>query len=364
MTYDIAIIGAGPAGSTLARRIHPDFKVLLLDRRDLLEPETPPPDKCCGGLLAPDAQEIFGRMGLAIPKSVLVDPQLFLVRTMDFDSGRERHYQRFYFNMDRTRFDSWLVSLVPDTVDLAFGCKFTGFVEEREGVSFAFTHAGKAHAVHARMLVGADGAWSRVRRQAFPNIGIKRYVAIQEWFPCKDAVPHFGAIFDSEITDFYGWTISKDNWLIVGVALEEGPDIQKKFKRFKEKLADAGYMLGTAAKREGTRINRPMNGKQIITGDDRIALVGESAGFISPSSAEGISYAVKSALILADSLDDGLYGIGARYAKNTRSLRRNILMKNMKKPFMYQPAIRNLAMMSGLFSSRIEPDVIKTRTEE
>ncbi len=356
MTYDIAIIGAGPAGATLARKLHPEYKVLLLDRRDLIEPEGRQSDKCCGGLLAPDAQEIFGRLGMAIPKRMVVDPQLFLVRTMDFDNNRERHYQRFYFNMDRTRFDSWLVSLVPESVDLAFGCKFTGFVEENEGVSFALTHQGKVHAVHARLLVGADGAWSRVRRQAFPLQPIRQYVAIQEWFPCQDALPHFGAVFDSEITDFYGWTLSKDNMLVVGVALEEGPDIMKKFNRYKEKLSEAGYILGTPVKRQGARINRPMNGKQIVTGNDRVALAGESAGFISPSSAEGISYAVKSAMALANSLEPGIYGVGKRYAKSTAYLRRNILLKNLKNPFLYRPTLRNLVMMSGMCSSRIETD--------
>lgn len=356
MTYDIAIIGAGPAGATLARKLHPDYKVLLLDRRDLLEPSGRRDDKCCGGLLAPDAQEIFGRMGLAIPKNVLVDPQLFLVRTIDFDNHRERHYQRFYFNMDRTRFDSWLVSLVPDSVDLAFGCKFTGFVEEREGVSFALVNQGKVHTVHARLLIGADGAWSKVRRQAFAMQPIRQYVAIQEWFPCKDAVPHFGAVFDSEITDYYGWILSKDNKLVVGVALEEGPDVMKKFIRFKQKLTEAGYMLGTPEKREGSRINRPMNGNQIVTGNDHIALVGEAAGFISPSSAEGISYAVKSALALAKSLESGMYDIGRRYGKSTKNLRRSILLKNLKNPFLYQPAMRNLVMMSGLLSSKVDMD--------
>ena len=38
MPYDIAIIGAGPAGATLARLLDKQYKVLLLDKRDLMEP--------------------------------------------------------------------------------------------------------------------------------------------------------------------------------------------------------------------------------------------------------------------------------------------------------------------------------------
>ena len=63
MPYDIAIIGAGPAGCTLARLLDRSYRVLLLDKRDLSSEEYPGMSKCCGGLLAPDAQKMLGRMG-------------------------------------------------------------------------------------------------------------------------------------------------------------------------------------------------------------------------------------------------------------------------------------------------------------
>ncbi len=72
--YDIVIVGAGPAGANLARLIGEKYKVLLLDKRDL---ENNNPErrmhKCCGGLLAPDAQKMIAKLGLGIPKDVLVD---------------------------------------------------------------------------------------------------------------------------------------------------------------------------------------------------------------------------------------------------------------------------------------------------
>ena len=52
MPYDIAIIGAGPAGCTLARLLDRSYRVLLLDKRDLSSEEYPGMSKCCGGLLA------------------------------------------------------------------------------------------------------------------------------------------------------------------------------------------------------------------------------------------------------------------------------------------------------------------------
>ncbi len=143
MAYDIAIIGAGPAGATLARLLSKQYRILLLDRRDLLDGDNETREKCCGGLLAPDAQKILGRLGLAVPTGVLVDPQLFLVRTIDFDNQIERFYQRFYFNMDRKRFDEWLVSIIPDHVDLALGCRFISLSDAKEGYQIAFMHENK-----------------------------------------------------------------------------------------------------------------------------------------------------------------------------------------------------------------------------
>lgn len=82
--YDIAIIGAGPAGAKLARLIGNQYKVLLLDRRDLAAPPQPGAfTKCCGGLLAPDAQKVLARFGLGVPGQVMTGPQLFVVRTID-----------------------------------------------------------------------------------------------------------------------------------------------------------------------------------------------------------------------------------------------------------------------------------------
>ncbi len=61
--YDIVIVGSGPAGSTLARLIHNKYKVLIIDKRDLKnENSNNSLNKCCGGLLSPDAQKMIARL--------------------------------------------------------------------------------------------------------------------------------------------------------------------------------------------------------------------------------------------------------------------------------------------------------------
>lgn len=352
MSYDIAIIGAGPAGATLASFLPKQYKILLIERRDLIDGKEQKM-KCCGGLLAPDAQQMLGKMGLAVPTQVLVDPQIFLVRTIDFDNYLERYYQRFYFNMDRQRFDQWLLSIIPDNVDLALGCRFNSLSELKDGYEIAFMYDNKIFTEKVKLIIGADGAWSSIRKQIFgENDNLKKYITIQEWYETPKTIPYYGAIFDSEITDFYSWTISKDNNLIIGSALAPNREAQQKFELLKSKLKDYGFIYGNCIKREGAYLLRPRK-KDIITGNSHAALVGEAGGFISPSSAEGISYALKSSYALAMSLRNGIEGFQNRYKKNVSSILRSITYKEIKSYAMYNKVLRGMIMKSGLLSSKI-----------
>lgn len=349
MSYDIAIIGAGPAGCTLARLLDKKYKVFLLDKRDLSGEDESGLSKCCGGLLAPDAQKTLGKMGLAVPASILVDPQLFLVRVIDFDNNIERYYQRFYFNMDRLAFDLWLADSIPEHVDIASGCTFKSCAAAGDGVEFSFSFGGKQFRERAKIIIGADGAHSLVRSSLFAEKDISAdYVAVQEWFETDNSTPWYGAIFDKTITDFYSWTISKGNVLMIGSALKKDHLALDRYKMLKMRLRDNGLVYGKKIKREGAFIMRPVKGSYIFTGDETCALVGEAAGFISPSSAEGISYALESACLLSSALNEGLEGFQRRYGKAVSGLKRNIAGKNLKKIAMYNPFIRGLIMKTGL----------------
>ena len=171
--YDVAIVGAGPAGATLARLIGGRFATAVIDKKGASDGFRKP----CGGLLSPDAQRALSRFDMTLPTDVLVSPQIFTVKTMDLETGRTAHYQRCYLNMDRARFDRWLMDAMPDGVDLYRGVCTS--VERRNGVYVLRT--GDAE-ICARILVGADGAASVVRSFLYPRAPLKRYVAIQQHF--------------------------------------------------------------------------------------------------------------------------------------------------------------------------------------
>ncbi len=353
--YDIAIIGAGPAGATLARLLTERYKVLLVDKRQLTtDSDGNSSIKCCGGLLAPDAQGMLSKMGLGLPKSVLVDPQLFVVRAIDVQQKIERYYQRYYINMDRRKFDCWLLSMVGSSVDIRLGCRFKSYESENGNFKLTLIQNNKSYVENAGILVGADGASSMVRKCAVPDHPFpKTYLGLQQWLQADHQLPYFSTMFDPEITDYYCWTIPKGDELIIGAALQPRQDVTGKFELLKNKLRDYGFTFGKAVRTKAAFILRPHKTKQISMGTRGVALIGEAAGWISPSSAEGLSYAFKSALILADVLRETPDGFEKRYYRKTRRLRRNIFVKNIKSHFMYDPWLRKIVMRTGLNSMRI-----------
>ncbi len=352
--YDIAIVGAGPAGATLARLLAKKQKVLLIDRRELIDPlKKGLFEKCCGGLIAPDAQQMLAKLGLGVPREVLTGPQLFTVRTIDIQNNLERYYQRHYINMEREKFDSWLVSTIPPTVDIRCGALYKKCEIQKEFIKVHFILEGKKYIEKVRYLIGADGAFSTLRRQVAPDLFQKTYISVQEWFEVRNNQPYYSAIFDRDISDFYSWTIPKADNLIVGATMLPGENVASKFNLLKARLRERGFDLQTSIKRSGAFILRPQRLDQIYLGIGNVAFIGEAAGWISPTSAEGLSYAFRSAVALAKSLEQEPNILVEEYSKNTRALKMNIILKNLKAPFMYNTVLRKVAMKSGLLSMEI-----------
>jgi flavin-dependent dehydrogenase len=349
--YDIAIIGAGPAGSTLARLLGRDFKVALVEKRDVLS-NTMAQEKCCGGLLAPDAQKMLAKLSLGVPTQILSGPQLFCVRAIDLDNHIERYYQRHYINMDRQKFDRWLITLIPHDVDRLFGHSLKAVENTGDRYTLQLKTKTGSRSIKAKMVVGADGAFSKVRRaMSKTETHLQPYVAVQEWHHIKTPPePCFYAIFDSQVTDFYSWIIQKENSLVLGSAMKPKDNVSERFELLKQKMVSYGIDLTAPYKKNGACLLRPQKPWHLTPGKVGMALIGEAAGFISPSSAEGLSFAMQSAVLLAESIKRDAGGFMEIYGKKIRNIRYSIFMKNLKSRLIYHPVSRGLIMKSGILS--------------
>ena len=344
LQYDVAVVGAGPAGAVFAGELakrFPDARILLIDGQHDHN------RKPCGGLLSPDAQKVLAEFELTLPNAVLADPQIFSVHTIDLTAGITRLYQRHYLNMDRLAFDRWLLSLLPGSVTVVSGrC-----TEIKRDGSFALTVRTEQGTVcyHASSLVGADGASSIVRRRFFSHQPYK-YVSIQQWFEGSDpAIPAYACIFDKTTSDSCSWLIRKDGQTIFGGAFakEHG---REAFEAQKARVEQhLGVSFGQPLKTEACQVCSPRRMRDFVTGHDGIYLLGEAAGLISASSFEGISSAMLSGRMLAHAFDPTSPSKTAKaYRAATKSLRYKLYTKTHKRRILCSPALRALIMKSGV----------------
>ncbi len=341
--YDIAVIGGGPAGATFAREIArscPEKRIVLIDEK----PRTG--SKVCGGLLAPDAQKVLAQFDLDLPKSILADPQIFDVQTIDLATGITRNYQRHYLNMDRAAFDDWLLSLIPDNVDIIRGrC-----TELNEGfVLTAITDEGKI-TLSADRIVGADGGASIVRRKFFKTCK-KQYIAIQEHFVDNGSdMPSYSCIYDPETSDSCSWTIRKDGYVIFGGAFDIKGGRGAYFKQKERLERHLGRSFGEAVKIEACLLTSPRSSRDFVLGRDNVFLIGEAAGFVSSSSFEGISSAFLSGKYLADAFAEAPQKVLSAYKRKSVKLRFKLFLKIPKMMILCSPWLRKMIMKSGICS--------------
>ena len=369
--FDYIIVGGGPSGSVLAHCLGQSAQVLLIERRTLtrVEEDGARLEKCCGGLLDPSAQDALTRLQIGLPKEVLTEPQVFAVRAIDVDNHKERYYPKRYVNIDRTAFDRMLLNRAAEApgVTLMENALVLDHKQNPEKVTCKVLdrNTGKTELFDAKALIGADGAASIVKgklteRYLIPVGGDRLsgaprvYVCVQEEYEVPEPLPHHAAIFDRFVTDFYSWVIPKGNRILVGSAIPDGDDIKLKFAKLKADLASEGFDLSRPVHRSGAKLLRPRPFGSVFAGKGKVYLVGEAAGLISPSSAEGISYAIRSAMLLGETLLSG--GHLAQYDKSLRKLKLEISLKSAKSPIMYGPFLRGLVFRSGALSIDVKDE--------
>lgn len=309
--YDVAIVGAGPAGATAAlaaRRARPDARVLLLDRADF------PRDKSCGDGIAPHVLDVLRDLGVT---DLMVDQ--LPVRTLELSRDGSVAIRQM-------RRDAWVVPREVFDARLVQAAVHAGAELRRHRVRQVQVGAESVlldGAIEARVVVAADGAHSVLR----PALGLptppRRALALRGYAPTPPAragrqVIRFGRMRQPS----YAWSFDRgDGWANVGYGELLRPDRPPPTRALM--LDQLGEMLpgATSGAQQWLGHHLPLSGARWLQPDGRILLAGDAASLVNPLTGEGIYYAVATGALAGRSavLAPGPR-VGARHRSGVRRL--------------------------------------------
>lgn len=333
-SFDIVVVGAGPAGAAAAMRARQlGLRVALVDKAAF------PRNKLCGGLFTGRAMTHFTRIFGAPPTDGLLDT----TRRMEF-----WHAARPIARMDdappvhlamRLSLDDAMVRLALD----AGAADFTGCALADIDEADARVILRDGRALRYGVLIGADGVNSAVARHLFGAAFDRARIGfgLETEAPTDPANRTIRVDFDAAAWG-YGWSFPKSCSTTIGVGglAVKNPDM-------KAAMADYLSRLGVA----GTT---PVKGQFIPFGDFRpqpgraaVLLCGDAAGLVDPITGEGIAHALHSGQLAAEAAQAAMTrGTPRRalaiYRRGLRPIHRSLRLARMLRPLLFRPAFAGL----------------------
>jgi flavin-dependent dehydrogenase len=289
-TYDVAIVGAGPAGiSTALFLIH--RRPELAERIIVLEKATFPRDKFCAGALGARADAWLAGIGVRVDVPSVDLNGMSIAVAGGTAQSRLGSIGRVVRRME---FDYALVGILRARgVQVLEGARLTALTPGA-GAVYLDTPAG---AFAARAVVGADGVGSFVRRRlGLPFGGLHAQVAEVDTLSVPGDPPRDVLHFDASNRSLTGYSwdfptlvdgearVCRGVYVLGLGGTPEADATQLLAERLQERgLNLRDYRVKRFSER-GFEVHRPF-------ASDRIMLVGEAAG-IDPIFGEGIAQAI------------------------------------------------------------------------
>ena len=308
-TFDVVVVGGGPAGATAAHTLaQRGLSVMLLDRAGRIKP--------CGGAIPPRLIKDY-----AIPDHLLVAKAQSARMIAPSDHKVDIPIDNGFVGMvGRAEFDEWLRERAASAGAVRRIGTFDKLSRDADGVSVVHYQArersqrgeGSPAQVRARSIIGADGAKSQVARQAGVD-GAKdtQYVFAYHEIVKAPAIKPAGydgtrcdVYYQGQLSpDFYGWVFPHGDTLSIGTgSADKGFSLRHAVGLLREA---SGLAQAEVLRREGAPL--PMKPLKRWDNGRDVVLAGDAAGVVAPASGEGIYYAMYGGELAAHAVEKLLH---------------------------------------------------------
>lgn len=320
--YDVIIVGAGPAGSTCAALLGKKYKVLLIDK------ETFARDKACGDGISSRCLPLLRKLGILQQIESVPHKRIYGVTfsspdgtIVEFPTPKDKEGKQHYFYCSRREvFDAMLFEHAKKNTSVLEQFSVTDVLFDKNSVIGirGMDVNNNTRDIKAKVVVGADGALSLVRKKAglepkqkSLGIAVRGYVK-----GIKNLSSNIEIHYLDSVLPGYFWIFPvEDNLANIGILMPE-QDTLKKNIDVKELLLQIINTHPAFKERfKGSEIVSQIKEWQLPFGNkihshkvyrNGMLLIGDAASLIEPFVGEGISYAMKSGEIASSVIEKAL----------------------------------------------------------